>query len=167
MTTLSFKRAMSLLTGLFLVVSLICVSAAGQGKGKKGGNAGSKGIAATTATGDLPTLTTPYFCVYTINGSEPRYSTLIMNYTKNMPGGAFLGQNHTILIPAGTIQDKDTQVYNPRPQSGSTPQTTGTLWSFQHQDGSVVCKEMFVTSDKRLVKFSQCSNTAVQTCNAY
>ena len=108
-----------------------------------------------------PTLETPYFCSYTINGSPTRYSTVIMTYYRNMPDNGFLGHIHTVLFPTGQVLDKDMQVYNARP-----PQGDGIPWSFQHQDGSVVCKEMWVSGDKRKVTFSQCSNTAVQTCNA-
>jgi hypothetical protein len=164
MTTSSFKRATSLLIGLLLVVSLICVSAAGQGKGKRHGKARASTMAASTATGDLPTLDTPYFCNYTINGSEVRFSGVTFNYTRNMPQNGFLGHIHTILFPSGSILDKDMQIYNPRAR---TDGIDGKLWSFQNQDGSIVCKEMSVTADKRTVKFSQCSNTAIQTCNAY
>jgi hypothetical protein len=165
MTTSSFKRATSLLIGLLLVVSLICVSAAGQGKDKKHGKArGAATMTVSTATGDLPTLDTPYFCNYTINGSEVRFSGVTFNYSRNMPQNGFLGHIHTVLFPQGAILDKDMQVYNPRARNDGID---GKLWSFQNQDGSVVCKEMSVTTDKRTVKFSQCSNTAIQTCNAY
>jgi len=161
MTTLSFKRMMSLLIGLFLVASLICISAAGQGKGK-GRKAKGSAMAAAGIVSNPPTLETPYFCNYTIHGSETHYSTVIMTYSRNMPDNGFLGHIHTVLIPGGQVLDKDMQVYNARPQTDG-----GIPWSFQHQDGSVVCKEMLVSSDKRKVTFSQCSNTAVQTCNAF
>jgi hypothetical protein len=164
MTTASFKRATSLLIGLLLVVSLICVSAAGQGKGKGQSKAKGKGMAPTTATGPYPTLLTPYFCNYTINGSEVRFSGVTFNYTRNMPQNGFLGHTHTVLFPSASILDKDMQVYNPRPR---TDGEAGILWSYQTQDGSVVCKDMAVSTDLRVVKFSQCSNTAIQTCTAY
>ncbi len=158
MITSSFKRGMSLLIGLFLVLSLICVSAIGQGKGKRG-KARGRGIVAETS-GGFPTLTTPYFCVYTINGSGPRQATVTMTYSPNPIHGGFLGQIHNV-YPDNSVLDAAMQVYNPRLQAG------GTLWSYQRQDGAVVCKEMFVTVDKRIVKFSQCSNGAVQTCYSY
>jgi hypothetical protein len=152
---------MSLLIGLFLVASLICISAAGQGKGK-GRKAKGSAMAAAGVVSNPPTLETPYFCSYTINGSETRYSTVIMTYSGTRPNGGFVGHIHTVLIPSGQVLDKDMQVYNSRP-----PTDAGIPWSYQTQDGSVVCKEMLISGDKRKVTFSQCSNTAVQTCNAF
>jgi hypothetical protein len=162
MTTLSFKRTMSLLIGLCLVLSLICISAAGQGSIYRKRHKRARMAAAAGMVTNPPTLETPYFCSYTIHGSETRYSTVIMTYSRNMPQNGFLGHIHTVLFPNGQVLDKDMQVYNARPAQGD-----GSIpWSFQNQDGSVVCKEMLVSADKRKVTFSQCSNTAVQTCNA-
>lgn len=159
MTTIFLKRRIALLTGLFLICALLSVGAAGQGRGKRK----SKGrgiLPPSTATGDYPTLTSTYICQFTLGGNYG-VSLVTMSYTGNRPNNGFVGVIQSV-VNNRTIIEKNMQVYDPRPPEAGMGD--GKLWSFQHQDGSVVCKDMYVSKDKRIVRFSQCSNGAIQFC---
>jgi hypothetical protein len=158
MTTLSFKRMMSLLTGLFLVLSLVCISAAGQGRHK--GRHKRARRAMMSATGPFPTALNEYVC------SPDERVLMRFDYTRNMPGGAFLGNEYTSYLSRnGRVLRTTTQAvqwFAPSPPP--TPQPQQITWQYQAQDGSFFCKAVVVGPNGVSIDFGTCTNFPPRTC---
>jgi hypothetical protein len=158
MKTLSFKRTISLLTGLLLVLSLFCISAAGQHKSK--GQHRKAARAMVPVTGPYPTALNEYTC-----GSDERV-LMRFDFTRNMPGGGFLGNEYTSYLSRdGRVlrtTTKAVQWFAPSPPPTQQPQQI--TWQYQAQDGSFVCKAVVVGPNGVSVDFATCTNLPVRSC---
>jgi hypothetical protein len=161
MTTSSFKRTISLLIGLLLVVSLVCVSAYGQGSiYKKRHKRARRAVAAVPVIGPTPTNLQEYVC-------SPGEKVLMrFDYTRNMPDGGFLGNQYTSYLgPNGRVIRTTTdavQWYAPSPPPAQNPPVI--TWQYQAQNGSFVCKAVVIGANQMRIDFTSCTNFPPRTC---
>lgn len=165
MTTSSVKPTVRILLGLMLILSPLCVSAAGRGKAKKHHREEKRAAArVTTVSVDVPTTLDEYFC-------EPTQRVVLrFDYTGSRPNNGFVGNQYaTIIRPNGrrgpttktAVQWSTFQV--PQTEPG------GTTWSYQAQDGSFVCDprrggSVFVPTGQGEVRFINCRNLTNRVC---
>lgn len=163
MTTSSAKYTVRVLLGLTLICSLLCLSAAGQGRRRH--RRGKRAASRMMIPPNAPTNDGDYSC-------DPEGRVILsFDYTGTRPNNGFVGNQYTTIEringrPGRTttkaVQWSTYQV----PQT----QTGGTTWSFQAQDGSFICDprqggSVFIPDGKGSVRFTGCRNYPNRVCS--